>query len=247
MVYSSKIKLSLIIPTYNERGNIEGILKRATRALEGTVYEIIVVDDDSDDHTWELVQELSCAMPTIRLERRQGRKRDLAQSIKKGFILAAGDILGCMDADGSHPPEAISELLATCEGGAEMAVGSRYVAGGSISGWPFSRRRLSRAATVMTRWLLRIPVRDPLSGFFLMRRTIYDRVIDTKPRGFKILLDFYVRGRPASVAEVPIHFNNRRCGSSKLSAKILYHGVAGVLSLMRFEATAKASEFNTRN
>ena len=230
---SSNLKLSLVIPTYNERGNIEGILKRTARVLEGISYEIIVVDDDSDDRTWELVQKVSSSIPAIRLQRRLGRKRDLAQSIKEGFSLAIGDILGCMDADGSHPPEAISELLALCEGGVEMVIGSRYIAGSSISGWPRSRQNLSRSATAITRWLLKISIRDPLSGFFLMRRAVYDRVVNTKPRGFKILLDLYVRGQPATVAEIPIHFDNRRIGSSKLSAKVVYHGLVDVLSLMR--------------
>ena len=233
MFYSANLKLSLIIPTYNERGNIESVLKRATRVLEEKHYEIIVVDDDSDDRTWELVQMLCLSMPALRLERRQDRKKDLAQSVREGFNLASGDILGCMDADGSHPPEAISELLARCEEGADMVIGSRYIAGATITGWSFSRRALSRIATVVTRLLLRVPTHDPLSGFFLIRRNVYDNALNSKSRGFKILLDLYVRGRPATVVEVPIRFDNRRVGGNKLSAKVLYYGVIGLLSLLR--------------
>jgi len=233
MSQTPNLELSLIVPTYNERDNIETILHRLVGALEGRRYEIIVVDDDSTDRTWELVEKLSSRMPAIRLERRQGKKRDLAQSIMEGFGLAQGNILGCMDADGSHSPEAVSQLLEKCENGFEMVVGSRYIAGGSISGWPLGRQALSRAATIVTRLLLGLPIRDPLSGFFLLQREVYERAIDVaKPRGFKILLELYMRGRPSSVTEVPIHFDNRRAGRSKLSAKVLYQGVVGMLSLL---------------
>ncbi len=233
MSYTPHLELSLIVPTYNEKENIEAILHGLVCALEGRRYEIIVVDDDSTDRTWELVEMLSSGTPAIWLERRRGKKRDLAQSIMEGFGLAQGDILGCMDADGSHPPEAISQLLETCENGFEMVVGSRYIVGGSTSGWPLGRQALSRAATVVTRSLLGLPIRDPLSGFFLLQRAVYERAIDVaNPRGFKILLELYMRGRPSSVMEVPIHFHNRRVGRSKLSAKVLYQGVVGMLSLM---------------
>jgi dolichol-phosphate mannosyltransferase len=239
MSYITRLELSLIIPTYNERENIESILHLLVHALEGRRYEIIVVDDDSTDRTWELVEMLSSRTPAIRLERRQGKKRDLALSIMEGFDLAQGDILGCIDADGSHPPEAISQLLERCEDGVEMVVGSRYIAGASISGWPLSRHALSRASTIVTRFLLRLPIRDPLSGFFVLRRNVYERARNVaKPRGFKVLLELYVRGHPSSVMEVPIHFDNRRAGTSKLSAKVLYQGVAGVISLMMARLTA---------
>jgi dolichol-phosphate mannosyltransferase len=227
MSYITSLELSLIIPTYNERENIESILHLLVHALEGRRYEIIVVDDDSTDRTWELVEMLSSRTPAIRLERREG------------FDLAQGDILGCIDADGSHPPEAISQLLERCEDGVEMVVGSRYIAGASISGWPLSRHALSRAGTIVTRFLLRLPIRDPLSGFFVLRRNVYERARNVaKPRGFKVLLELYVRGHPSSVMEVPIHFDNRRVGTSKLSAKVLYQGVAGVISLMMARLTA---------
>ena len=231
--YPQNPELSLIVPTYNERENIEAILNRLVNALEGRRYEIIVVDDDSMDRTWELVGRLSSRTPSIRLERRVGKKRDLAQSIMDGFGLARGNILGCMDADGSHRPEAISELLDRCEDGFELVVGSRYIVGGSISGWPLGRRALSRAATVVSRSLLGLPISDPLSGFFLLRRAVYQRAFGVaNPRGFKILLELYMRGRPSSVTEVPIHFQNRRVDKSKLSTKVLYQGVVGMLSLM---------------
>jgi dolichol-phosphate mannosyltransferase len=239
MSYIPNLGLSLIIPTYNERENIEAILDRLVHALEGRRYEIIVVDDDSTDRTWELVETLSSRTPAIRLERRRGKKRDLALSIMEGFGLAQSDILGCMDADGSHPPEAISQLLEKCEDGVEMVVGSRYIAGGSISGWPLSRHALSWAATIVTRLLLGLPIRDPLSGFFVLHRGVYERARNVaKPRGFKVLLELYVRGQPSSVMEIPIHFDNRRAGRSKLSAKVLYQGVAGVISLMIARLTA---------
>ncbi|HEV3115119.1 MAG TPA: polyprenol monophosphomannose synthase [Candidatus Binataceae bacterium] len=240
-------ELSLVVPTYNERENIEEVLVGLTSALEGRDYEMIVVDDDSADRTWQLVEGVRAAMPNVRLERRRVKHRVLAQAILAGFDLATGKFFGCMDADGSHPPEAVPELLAELQRGFEMVVGSRYVAGGSISGWPPTRRILSRTATVLTCRALDLSIQDPMSGFFLMCREVYERAtLEGNLRaykGYKVLPELLMRGHPARVAEVPIHFRNRRLGKSKLSAQIIYHGATSVFSLMKIRRAERAQRY----
>ena len=222
-----------MIPTYNERDNIEPLLTSLIRALNPWRFEILVVDDDSPDHTWEVVERFSATRPEVRLVRRKA-PRDLAQSVMEGFSVARGAILGSMDADGSHEPAAVPVMLRTLESGYAMVIGSRHVAGGSISGWSWHRRVLSQAATWVTRALLRLPIRDPLSGLYLIRREVYELATRSAwPRGFKILLELYVRGAPRGVVEVPIHFRNRSRGRSKLSVRVLWHGIAGVVALAR--------------
>lgn len=230
----SEIEFSLVIPTYNERDNIEPLLTSLIRELNPWRFEILVVDDDSPDHTWEVVERFSATHPEVRLVRRRTAPRDLAQSVMEGFSIARGAILGSMDADGSHEPAAVPVMLRTLESGYAMVVGSRHVAGGSISGWSWRRRVLSQVATWVTRGLLRLPIRDPLSGLYLIRREVYELATRSAwPRGFKILLELYVRGAPRSVVEVPIHFSNRSRGRSKLSVRVLWHGIAGVIALAR--------------
>jgi dolichol-phosphate mannosyltransferase len=150
-------ELSLVIPTYNERENIEYLLCDLGQVLADRSHEIIVVDDDSPDGTWKLVESLRAKVPNVRLERRKG-ERTLAESIITGFRLATGRILGCMDADGSHPTAAIPALLAMMEQGFDVVVGSRYLQNGSISGWPVRRRLLSRAGAGFTRRMLHLPI-----------------------------------------------------------------------------------------
>ena len=230
---AGRIQISLIVPTYNERENIEPLLRTLSKVLSHTCHELIVVDDDSPDCTWKIVECLALEIPEIRLVRRKAAHRDQAQSLLEGLRVSHGAILGSINADGSHPPEAIAALHATMvEGEFEMVIGSRYIVGGAISQWPWHRRTLSKLATAVTRSLLRLQITDPLSGFYVVRREVYERAIETAtPRGFKFLLELYVRGRPSSVAEVPINFTNRIRGKSKVSLLVLYQGCVRLLSL----------------
>ncbi len=230
---AGRIQISLIVPTYNERENIEPLLRTLSKVLSHTCHELIVVDDDSPDCTWKIVECLALEIPEIRLVRRKAAHRDQAQSLLEGLRVSHGAILGSINADGSHPPEAIAALHATMvEGGFDMVIGSRYVVGGTISQWPWHRRILSKLATAVTRSLLRLQITDPLSGFYVVRREVYERAIETAtPRGFKFLLELYVRGRPSSVREVPIHFTNRIRGKSKVSPLVLCQGCVRLVSL----------------
>ncbi len=226
--------VSIVIPTYNERGNIEQVLRAAADALKNESYEVIVVDDDSPDRTWEIVEQTAKEVPGIRLLRRTGGIRDQAHSLMDGFKISRGGILGKMDADGSHPASALPELLRTIEAGCDVAVGSRYASGGTIAGWPLGRRILSRASTTAVRLLLGLKIHDPLSGFWLIRRELYERALrDTIPKGYKILLELCVRGHPNRIGEVPIHFQNRSRGKSKLRPALLFHAIALTTSLVK--------------
>jgi dolichol-phosphate mannosyltransferase len=239
MVYPHAPDLSLVVPTYNERGNIEALIRDLENTLAHRPHEIIVVDDDSPDGTWRLVENLCREYPNLRLARRQSQ-RDLVRSILLGFSIAKGRILGCMDADGSHPSEAIPQLLALIDSGFDLVIGSRYVAEGSISDWPMARRLLSRVATMVTRRILNLPIHDPMSGLYLLRKEIYSRAnVQANSRGYKALPELFVKGRPLTVAEVPICFRNRRLGKSKLTLKSVYFDMLGILSLMWFQWTQK--------
>jgi dolichol-phosphate mannosyltransferase len=239
--------ISIVIPTYNERDNIERTLSGVIAILPSKACEIIVVDDDSPDRTWEFVERLSSKMPSVRLIRRTGMKHDLVSSAMEGFSAARGAILGEMDADGSHQPQAIVALLEAIENGCDLAVGSRHVAGGSVVAWPVHRLLLSKAATTMVRVLLRIELCDPLSGFYLVRREIYERMAATAtPGGFKVLLELCVRDRPSHFAEIPIVFHNRTRGVSKLSASVVFHSFVAATRLIAFNLRRPKSQSRPR-
>jgi len=224
--------LSLIIPTYNERETIEGILCATVRALGNRSFEVIVVDDDSPDRTWEIVEHLSAMTPVIRLLHRTGSRRDQAHAVMEGFRISRGAILGKMDADGSHEPRALPQLIEAIENGFEVAIGSRYSPGGTISSWPRHRRILSKVSTIVVRLLLGLEIKDPLSGFWMVRREVYDRTA-TFPTsdGFKLLLQLCVRGRAQRIAEVPIDFHDRMGGKTKLRAAVIFQSLAMTVSM----------------
>jgi len=227
------VEFSLVIPTYNERENVEPLLRTLSKVLSHIRHELIVVDDDSPDGTGEKVEHLALEIPEIRLVHRKVAQRDQAQALLEGLRISRGSILGSINADGSHPPEVVPVLLAKiAEGEFEMVIGSRYVARGAISRWPWYRRGFSSLATAITRSLLRLQIRDPLSGFYVVRREVYERAIETaSPRGFKLLLELCLHGRPSKVAEVPIRFTNRNRGKSKVSLRVLYLGCVRLVSL----------------
>ena len=179
-------------------------------------WELILADDDSGDGSEELALELARGLP-VRFHVRRARPRDLSQSVLDGIRLARFDRLVVMDADLSHPPEQIPELLAALGGDTGMVLGSRYAPGGRIDGaWGHYRTLNSRIATWLTRPLTRCA--DPMSGFFAVDRRCLPEPDELAPVGFKIGLEFIVRGG-LRVREVPIHFDERHGGSSKLTGR----------------------------
>lgn len=198
--------VSVILPTYCERDNLPCAVERLRRAMPEA--EIVVVDDDSPDGTVQIAGALG-----VRLIVRVG-ERGLASAVLKGVAEAHGDIVVIMDADLSHPPEAIPHLVRAVEhGGADVAIGSRYVSGGATPGWPRKRRLLSRAGALLARGLT--SARDPLSGFFCCRKEAFAGV--GRVEGFKILLEVLLHAR--TIAEIPIVFRDRASGASKLSSR----------------------------
>lgn len=211
--------VSVVVPTYHEAENIAALAGRVFAALESASIpgELIIVDDNSNDGTREAVDRLAASHP-IRLIVRTD-ERGLSSAVIRGFQEARHDILLCMDADLSHPPESLPAVVEPiAEGRAEFCIGSRYVSGGRTErDWGLLRRVNSRGATLLARPLTRVA--DPMAGFFCLRRETFDRATQAglNPVGYKIGLELLVKARCTRVAEVPITFADRLHGDSKLT------------------------------
>jgi dolichol-phosphate mannosyltransferase len=212
-VVVSTPKVSVILPTYNERECLERILQPLSFALGPLDAEIILVDDHSPDGTADFAREFHGSVPVLVVERPD--KLGLSSAVTDGIRRARGEILVVMDADGSHPPETVPALVHAIDGGAEFALGSRWVKGGSGRGLSRSRQVISSGARVLARPVA--PVRDPMSGFFAFRHSILSRG-SLRPIGYKIGLEILVKCRPDPVVEIPIDFRPRVAGTSKLGA-----------------------------
>jgi dolichol-phosphate mannosyltransferase len=218
------IRLSLVVPTYCEAKNISDLVVRVAQLLEPILpgqYEIIVVDDDSPDFTWQIAQQLSAEVPALRVMRREA-ERGLSTAVVRGWQAARGDILAVIDADLQHPPETIVDLYRMMERGSDIAVATRHVEGGGVSDWSLTRRFISRAAQLIG--LVILPgvvgrVTDPMSGFFMITRRAIEN-IDLNPLGYKILIEVMARGRSRWIGEVPYVFRERDHGASKVTGKV---------------------------
>lgn len=207
----------MVIPTYNERERLAELVRAlfAAATAQHVDLEVVIVDDNSPDGTGAIADDLA---RTYRMQviHRPG-KLGLGTAVLAGFQAASADVVGCMDADFSHPPAMVPSLLrAFRAGAADVVVASRYVPGGGTSGWPWSRRLLSRAGCLLARPLS--PIRDAASGFFLIRRSIAERA-SIKAGGFKICLELIMRAWPIRLAEVPYRFDDRQVGESKMSMR----------------------------
>ncbi len=217
------ILLSIVIPTYKERDNIENVVNILSGLLDKTIpgnYELIVVDDDSPDRTWEVAQNLISDYPQLRVMRRQ-EERGLASAVIRGWQAARGSILGVIDGDMQHPPEVLIQLWQKIEQGADLAVASRHVEGGGVSSWSVIRRFLSRGAQVLG--LVILPevvgrVSDPMSGYFMVRRKAIANTT-LNPIGYKILLEVIGRGQIREIGEAGYIFRERSQGESKVTWK----------------------------
>ncbi len=219
-----RVRLSLIVPTYNEGKNIAEMLQRLTELLEGPLsgdYELIVVDDDSPDRTWEIARSLTAKYPLLRVMRRE-QERGLSSAVIRGWQVARGEVLAVIDADLQHPPEITLELWKEIERGADLTVASRHTEGGGVSTWSLSRRLLSRGAQLLG--LVLLPgvlgrVSDPMSGYFMVRRAaIGGRRMS--PLGYKILIEVIGRGKIGSISEIGYVFRERSEGESKVTWRL---------------------------
>lgn len=216
-------RLSLIIPTFNERDNITTLLAELARVLPPTRTEILFVDDSTDD-TPEVIERaaLACPIP-VRVHHRDVSTGGLGGAVVEGLRLAQGAWIVVMDADLQHPPDKVLELVATGEEtDADLVVGTRYADGGDRGGLSgVYRRWVSAASTWVTKMAFRralTRISDPMSGFFAVRAATLDSST-LRPLGYKILLELVVRTRPVRVAEVPYTFQPRFAGESKSSLK----------------------------
>jgi glycosyltransferase involved in cell wall biosynthesis len=215
----------VIIPTYDERDTLPGTLARLRRAVPEA--DALVVDDASPDGTGQVADDLAAADAQVRVLHRSG-KQGLGAAYLAGFELglAGGyDVLVEMDADGSHQPEQLPRLLDAVRGGADLALGSRWVPGGSVANWPLRRELLSRGANVYTRVLTGIGLHDATGGFRAFRREVLEVVglDDVASQGYCFQVDLAWRAvrRGCCVVEVPIDFVERSAGESKMSHAIV--------------------------
>jgi dolichol-phosphate mannosyltransferase len=217
-------RVVMVVPTYNEAENLAWIVGRLREAQPGV--DVLVVDNGSPDGTGRIADELAAADPSVQVLHRT-EKAGLGAAYRAGFRVAlnAGyDVIGEMDADGSHQPEQLSRLLEALRGGADLVIGSRWVPGGSIVNWPKSREALSRGGNLYVRLLLGMPVRDATAGFRLFRRATLEKIdIDqVTSTGYVFQTDMAYRTLQAGlkVVEVPIEFVERVRGDSKMSPDV---------------------------
>ena len=210
-------QLSVVVPTYREAENLPWLIDRIAKVRDecGLDLELLIIDDDSRDGTVELIA--SRAEEWLRLIVRT-RDRGLSLAVLEGLHRAHGDVLICMDADLSHPPESLPAMLQQVQDGADFVVGSRYVQGASTGDdWGVLRWLNSEVATLLARPFTNI--RDPMAGFFALPRATFESGGDFNPVGYKIGLELMVKCHCERVVEVPIHFENRKLGKSKLDLK----------------------------
>jgi dolichol-phosphate mannosyltransferase len=232
---NSPIQLSVIVPTYREAKNITEMVRRLAQLLDGILpgkHEIIVVDDNSPDLTWEIAQKLCADIPSLRVMRRD-TERGLSTAVVRGWQAARGDILAVIDADLQHPPETAVDLYRMMERGSDIAIATRHIQGAGVSDWSIFRRFISRGAQLIG--LVVLPgvvgrVTDPMSGYFMVRRRAIEN-IELQPLGYKILIEVLARGRCRWIGEVPYVFRERDLGESKVTRRVYWDYVRHLLRL----------------
>ena len=224
--------ISIIIPTYNEKDNVLPLIEKLHSVLSGYNYEVVFVDDNSRDGTIALVESLSKKYPVKIIVRKD--VKGLATAVVEGFKHAAGQLFVVMDADLQHPPELIPNLLQALEAGADIAIASRYVAGGGMQNWSTTRKIISKGAIILSHILLPASraVKDITSGFFAVKREVVESA-QLKPTGWKILLEILYMGKYQKVVEVPFIFALRTKGTSKLNSRQQIEYLKHIWSLMR--------------
>jgi len=208
--------VSIVIPTYKEVDNIEHLVKSINSSMQGLncKYEIVIVDDSSEDGIEALVSMLSKELP-IRIKIRRA-ERDLSASVIDGFKIAIGGILVVMDADLSHPPDKLPDLITPIiENRCDMCMGSRFIQGAGIEGFGVFRKMNAAVSRALARPLVKVS--DPMSGFFAFRRDIIADYDILSPIGFKIALELLVKSGTERIVEIPIIFGKRYAGKGKLS------------------------------
>ena len=224
--------ISIVVPTYNEKDNIRPLLSRIDGALPGIDYEVIFVDD-SKDETPQVIEEIAKENSHVVLHHRENEK-GLATAVVKGFRLAKGDFVACMDADLQHPPEVLLDMYAAMLAHADMAIPSRFIPGGSDGGLDLFRKIVSGSARYIGKILLPClrNVTDPTSGLFMVRRELLEGA-DLNPIGWKIMIEVLAMCKVKKVLETPYAFHDRENGESKLSFNVTIEYIKQVFHLMK--------------
>jgi len=220
----ANLELSIVVPTFNESANVRELLERLQATLGETVWEVVFVDDDSPDATAALVRSIARSDRRVRCVQRVGR-RGLSSACIEGMLATAAPYIAVMDADLQHDESILPAMLERLRSGdADLVVGTRYAQGGSTGDWDGKRAGLSRLATRVARLVVRQEVSDPMSGFFMLRREVFDASVRRlSALGFKILLDILASAPgPLRVAEVPFTFRTRFAGQSKLDELVVW-------------------------
>jgi dolichol-phosphate mannosyltransferase len=215
-------QLSVVVPTFNERDNVTTLYKRLEAALGATPWEVVFVDDNSPDGTWEVVRALAQRDCRVRCIRRVGR-RGLSGACIEGILASSAPYAAVIDADLQHDETQLPKMLALLQGGqADLVIGSRYIAGGSADSFNKKRAGASALATEVAKRVLGVKVADPMSGFFMIRRDRFEQLApQLSTQGFKILLDIIATaGGELRTVEVPYTFGSRLHGESKLDSMV---------------------------
>lgn len=215
-------QLSVVVPTLNERGNVSELASRLEQVLSGLEWELIFIDDDSSDGTAETLDDLASRQSRVRVLHRVGR-RGLSGAVIEGLLSARATVVAVMDADLQHDETILPAMLARMNEGHDLVIGSRYCDGGSTSGWGRRRQTMSRLGVALSRLILKQPLSDPMSGYFMIRRDSFTRLHRRLAGGgYKILLDILASATgPLRFVEVPYTFRSRHAGESKLDSAVM--------------------------
>lgn len=225
-------KISVVVPTYNESENVGNLTNQIDYALRGIDYEVIFVDD-STDNTPDAIKKVIEENPNVRMEHRETEK-GLATAVLEGFKLSRGDYIAVMDADLQHPPAILRSMYAVMETGVDFCVPSRFIPGGSDGGLGPYRKLVSGVARYIGKIMLPSlrKITDPTSGLFMFRRGVIEDA-DLRPIGWKIMVEVLAMGNYRSVVEIPYKFQARPAGESKLSSKVTLEYLKQVAELTR--------------
>src|ERR1700681_4745140 len=233
-------RLSVIVPTFNERDNVTTLFRRLETALAAVAFEVVFVDDNSPDGTWDVVRGLAREDGRVRCIRRIGR-RGLSGACIEGIMASSAPCAAVIDADLQHDETQLPKMLALLQGdAADLVIGSRYIAGGSADSFNKQRAGASALATEVAKRVLRVKIADPMSGFFMIRRDRFEQLApQLSTQGFKILLDIVATARGnLRVAEIPYTFGSRLHGESKLDSMVALDFLGLVLAKLTHDVVS---------
>ena len=224
-------KVSIVVPTFNEKDNVGNLVNQIDYALRGISYEVVFVDDSTDE-TPEMIEKVMKENANVRMEHRT-KEKGLATAVLRGFSLSEGDYIAVMDADLQHPPTILRSMYAVMESGADFCVPSRFIPGGSDGGLGPYRKLVSGVARYIGKILLPClrKITYPTSGLFMFRREVI-KDADMRPIGWKILVEVLATGTYRTVVEIPYRFQARPAGESKLSSKVTMEYLMQIRDLM---------------